>query len=60
LAALLVDLVSALGLPAEPHYSVPVSPAFVLLAAGALFARRAAEEIAGSRPALAPNVRQPV
>jgi hypothetical protein len=40
LAALLVILVSALGLPAEPHYSVPVAPAFVLLAGGALFAPR--------------------
>ncbi|MFY9577879.1 MAG: glycosyltransferase 87 family protein [Gaiellaceae bacterium] len=39
-AALVVVLVSALGLPAEPHYSVPVAPAFVLLAGGALFARR--------------------
>jgi hypothetical protein len=40
LAGLLVILVSALGLPAEPHYSVPVAPAFVLLAGGALFAPR--------------------
>jgi hypothetical protein len=39
-AALLVIVVSALGLPAEPHYSVPVAPAFVLLAGGALFAPR--------------------
>lgn len=41
-AALLVIVVSALGLPAEPHYSVPVAPAFVLLSAGGLFARRSA------------------
>jgi hypothetical protein len=40
LAALAVILVSALGLPAEPHYSVPVAPAFVLLAGAALFAPR--------------------
>jgi hypothetical protein len=33
----IVIVVSALGLPAEPHYTVPVAPAFVLLAAGALF-----------------------
>ena len=31
---------SSLGLPAEPHYSVPVAPAFVLLAAGALLGPR--------------------
>jgi hypothetical protein len=37
-AALMIDLVSALGLPAVPHYSVPTAPAFVLLAAGALLA----------------------
>jgi hypothetical protein len=41
-AGLLVIVVSALGLPAEPHYSVPVAPAFALLAAGALFAPRGA------------------
>jgi hypothetical protein len=35
-AALVVIVVSALGLPAEPHYAVPVAPAFVLLAAGTL------------------------
>ena len=40
LAALLVIVVSALGLPAEPHYSVPVAPAFVLLTGAALFAPR--------------------
>jgi glycosyl transferase family 87/dolichyl-phosphate-mannose-protein mannosyltransferase len=39
-AGLLVIVLSALGLPAEPHYAVPVAPAFVLLAAGGLFARR--------------------
>jgi hypothetical protein len=40
IAGLLVIVVSALGLPAEPHYSVPVAPAFVLLAGAALFAPR--------------------
>jgi len=40
LAGLLVDLVSALGLPSVPEYSVPSAPAFVLLAAGALFGAR--------------------
>lgn len=39
-AALLVDFVSALGLPAVPHYSVPTAPAFVLLAAGSVLAER--------------------
>jgi hypothetical protein len=39
-AALVVIVLSALGLPAEPHYAVPVAPAFVLLSAGALFAPR--------------------
>jgi Glycosyltransferase family 87/Dolichyl-phosphate-mannose-protein mannosyltransferase len=42
LAGLMVILISALGLPSEPHYSVPVVPAFVLLAGGALFAPRGA------------------
>jgi glycosyltransferase involved in cell wall biosynthesis len=40
LAGLAVIVLTALGLPAEPHYSVPVAPAFVLLAGGALFAKR--------------------
>jgi glycosyl transferase family 87 len=39
-AGLTVIALSALGLPAEPHYAVPVAPAFVLLSAGALFAPR--------------------
>ena len=39
-AGLLVIVLTALGLPAEPHYSVPVAPAFVVLTAGALFAPR--------------------
>jgi len=42
IAGLLVIVLSAAGLPAEPHYSVPVAPAFVLLAAGALLAPRRA------------------
>src|ERR671935_188618 len=40
LSGLLVILVAALGLPAEPHYSVPVAPAFVVLAVTALLAPR--------------------
>jgi hypothetical protein len=48
-AALLVVVLTALGLPAEPHYSVPVAPAFVLLTGAALLApRRAAARIAVS------------
>lgn len=39
-AGLVIIVLSALGLPAEPHYSMPVAPAFVLLAGGALFAYR--------------------
>jgi hypothetical protein len=42
IAGLLVIVLSAAGLPAEPHYSVPVAPAFVLLAAGALLVPRRA------------------
>ena len=40
LAGLLVIVISALGLPAEPHYSVPVAPAFVVLAGAGLFGQR--------------------
>ena len=48
-AGLIVILFSALGLPAVPQYSVPVVPAFALLAGGALFgARRTATSSAGS------------
>ena len=39
-AAFVVIVLSALGLPAEPHYSMPVAPAFLLLAAGALLGKR--------------------
>jgi hypothetical protein len=39
-AALVVIVFSALGLPAVPHYSVPVAPALVLLAAGGLLGAR--------------------
>ncbi|MDX6387855.1 MAG: hypothetical protein QOD85_1657 [Gaiellaceae bacterium] len=39
-AGLIVIVLSALGLPAEPHYSVPMAPAFVLFSAGALFGPR--------------------
>jgi Glycosyltransferase family 87/Dolichyl-phosphate-mannose-protein mannosyltransferase len=46
-AALLVIVLTALGLPAEPHYSVSVAPAFVLLAGAALLApSRAASRLA--------------
>jgi hypothetical protein len=40
LAGLIVIVLSSLGLPAEPHYSVPVAPAFVVLAAAALLGPR--------------------
>jgi hypothetical protein len=39
-AGLLIIVLSALGLPAEPHYSLPVAPAFIVLAAAALLAPR--------------------
>jgi hypothetical protein len=39
-AAFIVILLSALAIAAVPHYSVPVAPAFVLLAAGALLGPR--------------------
>jgi hypothetical protein len=39
-AALLVIVLSAMGLPAVPQYSVPVAPAFLLLAAGGLLGGR--------------------
>jgi hypothetical protein len=42
-AALLVILLTALGLPTESHYSVPVAPAFVFAACAGLFARRREE-----------------
>jgi hypothetical protein len=41
LAALFVILFNALGLFADPRFALPVAPAFVLLAAGALLGRRA-------------------
>jgi Glycosyltransferase family 87 len=40
IAGLLVVVLTALGLPADTHYSVPVAPAFVMLAGAALFAPR--------------------
>jgi hypothetical protein len=49
IAGLVVIVVSALGLPAEPHYSVPVAPGFLLLAGGALFAARR-ERAAATQP----------
>jgi hypothetical protein len=50
-AAFVVVLVSALGLPAEPHYSVPAAPAFVLAASAGLFGgrREPARAWAGAR-----------
>ena len=53
-AGLIVIVLTALGLPAEPHYSVPVAPAFVLLASGMLFARGASSR---PRPGGAPSSR---
>jgi hypothetical protein len=44
LAALALLVLSALGLPPAPHYAVPVAPAFILLAAGALLAPRGQPE----------------
>jgi hypothetical protein len=40
LSALLVIVFNALGLFADPHFALPVAPAFVLFAAGALLGRR--------------------
>ena len=40
LAGLVVIVLSALAIPSVPHYSVPVAPAFVLLAAGSLTGMR--------------------
>jgi hypothetical protein len=40
LAAFAVIVFNALGLFADPHFALPVAPAFVLLGAGALLARR--------------------
>jgi hypothetical protein len=39
-AAMLVIVFNALGLFADPHFALPVAPAFVLFAAGALLGRR--------------------
>jgi Glycosyltransferase family 87/Dolichyl-phosphate-mannose-protein mannosyltransferase len=53
LSGLLVIVFAALGLPAEPHYAVPVAPAFVVLAGGALLApRRELAPVASWRAAL--------
>ncbi|MGZ4314362.1 MAG: glycosyltransferase 87 family protein [Gaiellaceae bacterium] len=46
-AALLVILLTALGLPAESHYAVPVAPAFVFAAFAGLFVRRREPAAAG-------------
>jgi Glycosyltransferase family 87 len=50
LAGLVIVVLSALGLPAEPHYSMPVAPAFVLLAGGALLAPRRRREAVAEQP----------
>jgi hypothetical protein len=51
MAGLLVVFFSAVGLPAVPHYSVPIAPAFVLLAAGAVFGpRRTGMNAVGEEP----------
>jgi hypothetical protein len=43
LAALFVIAFNALGLFADPHFALPVAPAFVLLAAGGLLGTRAVD-----------------
>jgi hypothetical protein len=43
LAAMFVIVFNALGLFADPHFALPVAPAFVLLAAGALLGPRPAD-----------------
>jgi hypothetical protein len=43
LAAVLVIVFNALGLFADPHFALPVAPAFVLLAGGALLGTRPAD-----------------
>jgi hypothetical protein len=43
IAAFIVVVLSALAIAAIPHYSVPVTPASVLLAAGALLGLRGAD-----------------
>ena len=40
IAGLVVVVLSALAIPSVPHYSVPVVPAFMLLAVGSLTGRR--------------------
>lgn len=55
-AGLAVLVLSALGLPSEPHYSVPVAPAFVLLAAGTVFAPRRELAARSSRTRLSASV----
>ncbi len=48
IAGLIVILLSALAIPSVPHYSVPVAPAFLLLAAAALCGRSTARVEAAS------------
>ncbi|MER3409912.1 MAG: hypothetical protein C4306_07395 [Thermoleophilia bacterium] len=49
LSALLVIVLNALGLFADPHFALPVAPAFVLLGAGALLGRRASPRLDARR-----------
>jgi hypothetical protein len=46
-AALLLILLTALGLPSESHYSVPVAPAFVFAAFAGFFVKRLETKEAG-------------
>ena len=43
LAALFVIVFNALGLFADPHFALPVAPAFILFAAAALFGSRSVD-----------------
>lgn len=47
LAAVLVIILNALGLFADPHFALPVAPAFVVFGLGALVGRRTEKERAG-------------
>ena len=55
LAAMLVVLLNALGLPFDVHYILPVAPAFVLLATGGLLGRTEAGTGRDSSAAPAPQ-----
>jgi hypothetical protein len=55
--AVLVLLLNALGLGPDPHYVLPVAPAFVLLAAVGLLGRRGSPAVAARRGTSAQEVR---